>query len=133
MAASSLHKQNVLECIYWDALDDSLTLEAALKAYARARFSETKKGLVLTATSANGKSVQRQLPPGVSHVEASEIITELRRLREEVVAAFVSAAIASPTDAQVVAEMLARLAPIKHAVADFSTTADLATAGEVAS
>jgi len=132
VAASSLHKQNVLECIYWDAQDDGITLEAALKAYARARFTETKSGLVLTSTSANGKSVQRQLPPGVSHVEASELISELRRLREEVVAAFVSAGIATPTDEQVVAEMLVRLTPIKHAVADFSTTADLAMVGEVA-
>lgn len=133
MAASSLHKQNVLECLFWDAQDDSITLEAALKAYARARFTETKSGLVLTATSANGKSVQRQLPPGVSHVEASELISELRRLREDVVAAFISASIASPTDEQVVVEMLVRLTPIKHAVADFITTADLSTAGEAAS
>ncbi len=108
-----------------------MSLTAGLKAFARARYNESKTGLVIVATTANGKSVSRQLPPGVSHVEASEIITELRRLYEEVVAAFVSSGTASPTDAQILAEMLSRLSPVKHTVDDFGTCGDLASAGEV--
>lgn len=128
MAANSYAKQNILENIAWDAEDDSTTLALGLKAYSRAQFITGKGGLYIQTTSANGKSVSRALPPGVSASEASEIISELRRLYEQVTAAFTSASI-TPTDAQILAEMLERLAPIKHAVADFGSIADWVNEG----
>ena len=131
MAANSYHKQTILENIAWDAEDASTTLLLGLKAYSRARYIDTKAGPLLTGTSANGKSITRALPPGVSATEASEIIAELRRLYEQVEAAFTSAG-GAPTDAQRVSEMLARLEPIKHATADFLAVADAYYEGEPA-
>ena len=137
MAASAEFSRLLIQGIQWDAQDANITLYVALKAAARAKLSLTDKGRYLIGTTGNGKSVSFQLPPlgrGQSSEELAEATYRLVELYEASKASLIAGGIAAPTDEQIVAEIKARLQPVRSYRVDFVglRTGPQATETEVA-
>ena len=106
------YKRLFLRGLKWDAEDASITLAAALKAAARAQLTPTKTGAILTATAGNNHSVTFTLPgagQGATPAQIAALCEELLRLYDAATAALVASGVPSPTDAQLLTEMLHRL------------------------
>lgn len=102
-------KRGKLRSLYRKAVDDGITLSAALNAELDLQTDAVSGVTLLASASANGKSTSNFLPPGVTIEDAVVLAESLVSLYEEVDAALISSGIATPTDAQRVAEMLYRL------------------------
>lgn len=108
-AFSTSYKKLFLRGLYWDAQDNSDTLEDTLKAAARAQLNRTEQGLYLLGSSSKGHSVQYSLPSlrDATPQEISELCSQLFDLYEE------KAASPGGTDAAIYAAMLATFKPIR--------------------
>lgn len=112
-------KRLLLRGIQWDGQEAGLTLEQSLKAACRARYSETNTGQVLVAASGNGSSVTFGLPQNSYSADAvAGAVSALQDEFEESKADLIEGGTESPTSAQILAEMLARLKPVRSAHAD---------------
>jgi hypothetical protein len=115
--------RNLLRGLVWDAQDQGLRLEAAIKAACRGKYHETNTGLSIVGASGNGSSVTFALPQAASSFTPDALavaFTELYDLYESAVAEFVAEGNATPNDAQVIARMLALLKPKRERSSDFS-------------
>jgi hypothetical protein len=115
---STDYKRLFLRGIKWDAEDarPALRLEAALKAAARAQLTPTKGGVVLTGTAGNNHSVTFSLPAagqGASPHQIAILCEELIKLYEDSKAALIASGVETPSDDQLLTEILDRLQPIK--------------------
>ena len=121
MAATTAFRRLFLRGLYAEATRLGLGLEAALTAAVGVNYSATKTGKVIIATGAAGRTVQFMLPSsgGLTPVEIGELVSDLFDLFDSSKAALISAEIASPTDAQIFAEMKARLQPVTESRSDF--------------
>lgn len=82
---STKYKRIFLRSLKWTSEENESSLFDVLKSAARARVSETESGLYLSATSANGASVNYALPSGsgdVSPTAITELCSELIDLYE---------------------------------------------------
>ncbi len=107
----------LLRHIKWQAEAGSITLEAALKAFAQARVAETATGKVLVGTAVGGHSVNYMLQPGMSPVAVSETISFLLDLYERLTGATPAPA----DDAARFSAMMAELQPISETYNDFTS------------
>ena len=116
VAAPTEFKRLCIRGFKWDAEDSGLSLKATLKVACRARLTETATGAVLVGTTANGHSVTLSLPAagrGVTPHEMAALTEELYSLLERVESALVSAGTPSPTDDQILTEMIDRLQAVR--------------------
>lgn len=117
--ASASFKRLFLRSISWTAEESGATLADGLKAAARATIEETASGKVLVAATANGTSLSYLVPAGGSHlspVDISETVEEFLGLYDTTVAA----ADGTPTDAEILASMLAAIVAKRVKSSDFS-------------
>jgi hypothetical protein len=120
VAASTTSKRSKLRVLYGISIRDGKSLYAVLLSEAERLDKITGSGTYISATSAAGRAVQKGLIPGRGPSESEEIISELLDLFDECEAALISADIATPTDAQIFAEMKSRLVPVTEATTDWS-------------
>ena len=122
MAAATAFRRLFLRGLYTEATRLGLGFEAALTAAVGVNYAATKTGKVIIATGAAGRTVQFMLPSsgGLAPVEIGELVSDLFDLFDSSKAALISADIASPTDAQIFAEMKARLQPVTEFRTDWS-------------
>lgn len=122
MAATTAFRRLFLRGLYAEATRLGLGLEAALTAAVGVNYAATKTGKVIIATGAAGRTVQFQLPSsgGLTPVEIGELVSDLFDLFDTCSTALISAGITSPTDAQIFAEMKARLQPVTEYRTDWS-------------
>lgn len=116
-------KRLFLRGISWDATDASITLTAALKAAARAQLTATATGATLIGTAGNGHSVTFQLPSsgqGASPQDITELCEELITRYDAAVVALVASGVASPSDDQILTEMLALMTAATEVYSDFT-------------
>lgn len=115
---STEYKRLFLRDLQWSAEDQNISLADALKAAARGRLSETKTGRVIISTAGNGKSVSFNTPSSASFSPqvAAELCSELLD-RYDAAVAYLGG---TPTDADILAEMLAMLQVVAEASTDFS-------------
>ncbi len=102
----------------WDAADQAISFEAALKNASRARLEVAGKGKVLVGSSSSGTSVSYALP-SVGDVTAEDIATICSLLLDAVDSA--KAATPSITDDALFAAILAGIAPVRETRPDFSS------------
>lgn len=123
-----------LRSVFWDAAEANplLSLYDALRQFARARFSEVKNGKVVSAASGNGQDVEFTLVEGgISPADCLSAASRLIDLYEESRAALVSSGVSSPTDSQILAEMLHRLQPVRSYRTDFRSVREEYACDEV--
>lgn len=113
---STQYKRLFVRNLLWVADEKGETLCDSLKALAKARVESSQGGKVLIATSGNGHSSSWQIPRDMSPSEAAELVGEVIDRYDEAKAALTG----SPTDAQIITEMLAKLRPINNITNDFS-------------
>lgn len=124
VAATTAFKRLLLQGIAWDAEDADLTLLDGLKAASRAQLTETKNGTVLIGTAGNGFNATFTLPnngQGITPTDATELCSELLDRYNDALAALTARGIDTPTDSQILVEMLALMKKVKSSYADFST------------
>ena len=114
-----------LRGLYRAAADQGLSLEEALYAALDARFLNVSGGSLVIATAANGHSVQFAAPGDADSLSPKHILGFVSRLidiYDQAVTALAAAGTASPTDAQILAQMLTdvRLLSIRSFTPDFS-------------
>lgn len=100
-----------------------MCLEATLRQACRSRIEDTKSGQVLLSAAGNGSTVQFALPQGSSNLTPDAVASACSDLYDRYVDAkadLITAGTASPSDDQVLAEMLFRLSPRKTMADDFS-------------
>ncbi len=91
------------------------TLEDKLNAELDTLVAAAERGKVIASTSARGTSVAFSVP-GLGNPrqgEMVELIEELLTLHDDAEADLISGGYATPSDAQIYAEMLFRLQPVK--------------------
>ena len=121
---STNYKRLFLRHIAQAALNASISLEAALMAAGTAQITSTQQGLILS-TSGNNHSVTFAMPKsgeGYTQFNLAEMTEELLSLhdvaRDSLIA---NEAVAVPTDAQILAEMLGLLVAVRDSSADWSS------------
>ena len=125
---STPFKRLFLRKLSWDAEKKGQSLADVLKSAAIASIQDSGAGLVLVATTAQGHNVTYAMPPegrGYSPSQISEAIEELLTRYDAAVAALIDGGNPTPTDAQILAEMLALMVAITEVYSDFT---DLRTA-----
>lgn len=115
------YKRLTLRVLYNNAITatPALTLEEALMANMTAQYNASKYGLGITQTAGNSHSTSFQILDGnngASPGDLADLAAELYRRYEEAVAYLGG----TPTDAQILTEMLRCLAPVKTYISDWS-------------
>ena len=114
-AVSSEFKQLFLRCAKWDSEDAGATLFETLKLMARGRFEDSGNGSQIISTSANGKTVTFAMPSGARGLDnllVSELCAEMLTRFDSTVS-YLSAATDGSQDAEIYAQMLADIQPVK--------------------
>lgn len=117
---STEYKQAFLEVIADSATASSATLLATLKAARSGRLTDTQTGKVIVGVAGNGKSITIATPTSGSEftpVRAAELCQELIN-RYRAALAYLGG---TPTDAEILTEMLAMLQIVDEASTDFSS------------
>lgn len=112
-----------VQCLKWDAEDQSVSFFDSLKTACRARLAENQSGRVLIGSMGNGKQVTYALPQGASDLTPSAIASlcgELLRRYNEAKADLIAGGNATPTDEQIYDELVGRIQPITQSFCDFS-------------
>lgn len=118
------YKQLFLRSLKWDAEESGASLFSTLKTAARAKLTNVSGGKVLVGVSANGKTATYALPQSGIAIDASDLAVlmgELINRYEETVTLLVARGVATPTDAQILTEMLALLQPVREVRNDYSS------------
>lgn len=125
---STPFKRLFLRKLSWDAEKKGQSLADVLKSAAIASIQDSGSGIVLLATTVQGHNVTYAMPPegrGYSPSQISEAIEELLTRYDAAVAALIDGGNPTPTDAQILTEMLALMVAITEVYSDFT---DLRTA-----
>ena len=120
---STEFKRLLARGIRWDAADNGLTFEQALKAACRARLSENQDGRILIGTAGNGASVTFALPQSDANLSPEAIVSAASGLYDSYTtcrADIIAAGTTSPSDDLILSEMLARLVIRRQSRDDFS-------------
>jgi len=96
------------------------TLCDQLKLLVKASVTSTSSGKVLTATASNGHSHSWTIPEEFSPQQAAELVSEIVDRKEEAEAKLIADGNATPTDAQIITEMLDKLRPIRSVGQDYT-------------
>ncbi len=124
MPATTAYKRLLLQGIAWDSTDAAIALYAGLKAASRAQLTEVKGGKVLIGTAGNGFNATFSLPNNgrdLSPTDAAEILSELLDRYAAASTALIARGIATPSDAQIITEMLALMKRVVSSYANFTT------------
>jgi hypothetical protein len=105
-SVSSLEARAFLLNFQLDATARSLTLQAVLNEALTDAVEAGKGGTVLTQQSGNGHTYQLAVDAGLSPSQYRKMIAEFLKLRSECEVALISEGVSSPTDAQLVNDML---------------------------
>ncbi len=105
--------------LLWTSEEGGQTLLDALKDLAKAALKKTQNGKALVATSGNGHSATYEVSKDFSPTDAAELASELLDRYDEAKAALIAAGTASPTDAQINAEMLDNCTRVDEIGADY--------------
>jgi hypothetical protein len=119
--ANTDYKRLLIKGIAYDAEEETITLQAALKAAVRGKYDDTGGGYSIIGSAGNGQSVTFQLPQ--SKFQPHEIaiaVSQLDDLYTDAVTELATDDIASPNDSQILARMLALLFPRNEASVDYS-------------
>lgn len=120
---STPFKRIFLRTLAWDAEKMGLPLFELLKAAAISSVQDSGSGPVLIGTSAKGHAVTFAIPPdgrGYTPSELCAAVEELITRYEYATAALIAVGIPTPTDAQILTEMLAMLVSITEVYSDFT-------------
>jgi hypothetical protein len=124
---STAFKRALLRSINADGVAAGLSLLQSLTAALRGRVTETQTGAFLSGTAGNGHSVQFLIPQGgLTPETAVETVGQLFDEYEASRTALIAAGVATPTDGQILTEMLDRLVAVKSFTSCFT---GLRTAG----
>jgi len=114
-------KRLFVRTIQWDADDASVTFFTTLKAFARARMSQTKSGLVLVGTEGNGHISTFRIPKEFSTSDAAALSEEIIRRYEEAIAALAVDGLSVAQNSAIAAEILDNMNAVRDDVSvDFS-------------
>lgn len=116
-------KRLFLRGIRWDATDAGISLADGLKLSARSQLTRTSTGLYLIGTAGNGHTASFSVPVGLRDSSPQEIagmIEEFITRYDAAVAALAAAGNASPSDDQILTEMLALMTAVTEVYSDFS-------------
>lgn len=106
-------KQALLIALWESVKDFPTTLEQDITNYIVTAAAAISSGTFITASSGNGYSMSQIAGiGGLSPTEIAAFGSELRQLRIDCNAALIAAGNASPTDEQVVEEMIFQLGPV---------------------
>lgn len=120
---STPFKRLFLRKLAWDSEKSGNSLFDGLKAAAIASIEDSGSGPILVGTGAKGHQVTFAIPAegrGYTPAELCAAIEELLTRYDSAVASLVASGIPTPTDAQILTEMLAMLVAITEVYADFS-------------
>lgn len=101
----------------WDADEQAITFEQALKNASRARLEVSSKGKVLIGTASGGTSVSYALP-AIGDITADDVVSICSQLLD--VVDRIKAATPAVTDAALYTAVLADVAPVRSTRPDFS-------------
>lgn len=121
MAASSDIKRLFLRGIYATATAGEQSLSEVLNSLALGSYKANSAGKFISSSAASNRKVEFIVPPagrGLTPSEIGEVLSQLLDLYDEAKAALVSVPIATPTDAQIFAEMMDRMKPRRLVRAD---------------
>lgn len=119
-SVSTSFKRLFVRNLLWTAIADSKTVLALLQSAASARITNSEKGKVIVATAGNGHSVNFQIPSDFTSTDAVELIGELVDRYYEASAKLIADGTSSPTDTQLVTEMLDKLRAVTSLGHDYS-------------
>lgn len=119
-SASTLLKQLFVRLVRRHCEETQRPLQDHLLDLAEQRFAETQRGKIVIGTSGNGRATTLQIPEDFTPLDASELVAEVLNRYDEARAALIAAGTASPTDAQICAEILDHLHPVDHYESTFS-------------
>lgn len=112
-------KRLFIRQLLWTAEESGGTLIDALKDLAKAALRKTKNGKILVSTSGNGHVSNWEVSQDFTPTDAAELASELLDRYDEAKAALIAAGTASPTDAQINAEMLDNCTRVDEIGADY--------------
>lgn len=119
-AASYLQKQAFVEELYDASVASGDSFLATIKAARKAAFEISSSGRVLTSSAANGHSHVFELLKAFSPIDALNLMQEIRNRYTEANEYLVEEEdIESPTDAQIYAEMIDKIHPVKDVLNDY--------------
>lgn len=119
---STPFKRALLREFFWSAEEKGGTAYDAIKCALRCKVEHAGQGIFLVGSTALGNAVTYQLPTdgrGYSPSEILEAVEELLTRHEAATAALIAAGTPTPTEAQILAEMLALLVPIREVFSDY--------------
>jgi hypothetical protein len=118
LRAAASFRRLFLRSIAWTAEDRAVSLADGLKAAARATMEDTATGKVLVSATANGTALSYLIPAAGAHVspqDIAEIVEDFLARYDNAVAT-----LDDPTDAEILAEMLAGIVAKRVKSSDFS-------------
>lgn len=111
------YKRGFLRGLKWDSEDQAISLADVLKSCVRGKVQATDKGLVISSTAGNGRSVSFNTPSGeATPTEIAELAEDLYTRYEEAVAKLDEGS----SDEAIFAEMLSCLEAPTELTYDFS-------------
>ncbi len=113
-------KRLFLRSLLWASQESGETLLQTLKSAAKARLEGTQKGKVLIATSGNGHASTFQIPADFTTTDATELISELFDRYDEAKSKLIADGNSTPSDEQLVEEIMDKLQPVRSIANDFS-------------
>lgn len=108
----------------WSAPENGISLYETLKTAARAQLSTTATGKILVGTAGNGHSLTFNLPSNSGALTPETVAGTCEDLltRYELASAYlISTDIPTPTDAQILAQMMDQLVAIRSYTTNFSS------------
>ena len=109
-------KRLFVRTLQWDADDDSVTFFTKLKAFARARMTQTKNGLIIIETEGNGHVSKFRIPHEMSTTDVAAMCGETIRRYEEAIAALGVDGSSVGQNAAIAAEILDNLYAVRDDV-----------------
>lgn len=123
MGSTTELKRSLLRALAYDAAnsDPPISLADGLAAAERGRINTTSRGRFVTVSIRNGNASHWELPQGYfSDQHFAEDVSTFVDLCDTARATLISGGIASPTDAQILVEMLDRLRKVTSFRTDHS-------------
>jgi len=122
VAFGPTQRRGYLKGLAYQASDDGLALTVALRAALTTSFSTIESGRLILGTSTNGHSIEFAAPAYLSPSDVLGLLGRFDDIYTESKARLISGGTASPTDAEILDEMLTDpfLTSVRSYRADFS-------------
>jgi hypothetical protein len=122
---STLYKRAFLRKLYNSSAETGESLQDVLQAASDGSIQSTPAGVptsgkVLTGSAANGHSYSWSVDPKMDPVTVTELVEELFERYESAKAKLIECGNATPTDAQIYAEMVDKLNAVDSVANDFT-------------